>query len=177
MGSNAFDLIVIVLLAWSAYRGFSKGLIASAASLIALLLGVWGAIKFSNITAGYLVRWIHVDEKVLAIISFAVTFVLIVIAVHFIAKAVEGLANAVALGIVNKIFGAAFGVLKTAFIVSVILVVLNAANARMAFLSPEFKNESMLYEPIARFAPSIFKYLDFNEIKKEVVEKTEAVTI
>ncbi len=177
MGANIFDLIVIVMLAWSAYRGFSKGLIASAASLIALLLGVWGAIKFSSFTAGYLVNYIHVDEKLLSIISFAVTFILIVIAIHFIAKAIEGLANAVALGIVNKIFGAAFGVLKTAFIISVILVFINAANARLGFLSSEFKKESMLYQPIAAFATKIFKYLDFESIKKEVEQNTEAISI
>lgn len=177
MSSNAFDLIVIVLLAWSAYRGFSKGLISSAASLIALLLGVWGAIKFSDFTAGYLVQWIQVDEKVMAVIAFAVTFVLIVIAVHFIAKAIESLADAVALGIVNKVFGAAFGVLKTAFIVSVILVVINAANARLGFLSPDFKQESMFYKPIAGFAPSVFNKLNFEELKKDVEEKTESLNI
>jgi len=177
MGANAFDLIVIVLLAWSAYKGFNKGLISSAASLIALLLGVWGAIKFSNITAGYLTGVINVDEKVLSVIAFAVTFILIVIAVHFIAKAVEGLAEAVALGIVNKVFGAAFGVLKFAFIISVILVVLNAANRNMEFLSPDFKQESLFYKPLSNFAPSIFKYLDFNELKDEVKEKTDNIKI
>lgn len=177
MGANAFDLIIIVVLAWSAYRGFSKGLISSAASLIALLLGVWGAIKFSNITAGYLVNWIQVDERVMSVIAFAATFVLIVVGVHFIAKAIEGLANAVALGIVNKVFGAAFGVLKTAFIISVVLVVLNAADSRIGFLGPGFKDESMFYDPIARFAPAIFKKLDFQDIKKEVEEKTESINI
>jgi len=177
MGANAFDLIVIVVLAWSAYKGFNKGLISSAASLIALLLGVWGAVKFSDITASYLTGVINVDEKVLGVIAFAVTFILIVIGVHFVAKAVEGLAEAVALSIVNKVFGAAFGVLKIAFIISVILVVLNAANRNMEFLSPEFKQKSLFYKPISDFAPSIFKYLDFEEIKEEVQDKTEGIEI
>ncbi len=177
MGANAFDLIIIVLLAWSAYKGFSKGLISSAASLIALLLGVWGAIKFSSITAGYLTGVINVDQKVLGIIAFAVTFILIVIAVHFIAKAIEGLAEAVALGIINKVFGAAFGVLKIGFIISVVLVVLNAANKNFGFLSPDFQQKSMFYKPLSSFAPSIFKYLDFDEIKEDVQEKTESINI
>ncbi|MBI9067001.1 MAG: CvpA family protein [Salinivirgaceae bacterium] len=177
MGANAFDLIVIVLLAYSAYRGYSKGLISSAASLIALLIGVWGAIKFSSITAGFLTDFLNVDEKVMGIIAFAVTFVLIVIAVHFIAKTIEKLAEAVALGVVNNIFGAAFGVVKIAFIISVVLVVINAANAKMSFLSSEFKNQSLFYNPIAKFAPSIFKYLDFEDIKEKVEDKTEGINI
>lgn len=177
MSTNVFDLVVAVLLAWSAYKGFSKGLISSAASLIALLIGVWGAIKFSNITAGYLTDIINVDEKMLSIIAFAVTFVLIVIGVHFIAKAIEGLAKAVALGFVNNIFGAAFGVFKVAFIISIVLVVINAANKNIEFLSPEFKEESILYKPLSSLAPTFFKYLDFNEIKEEVQEKADAIDI
>ncbi|MDA3892937.1 MAG: CvpA family protein [Salinivirgaceae bacterium] len=177
MGANAFDLMVILLLSWSAYKGFSKGIILSAASLIALLLGVWGAVKFSDITASYLTGVINVDEKVLGVIAFAITFILIVIAVHFIAKAVEGLAEAVALSIVNKVFGAAFGALKFAFIISVILVVLNAANRNLDFLSPEFKQKSLFYKPIASFAPSLFKYLDFEEIKEEVQSKTGGIEV
>jgi len=177
MGANAFDLIVIVLLAWSAYKGFNKGIISSAASLIALLLGVWGAVKFSDITAGYLTGIINVDEKVLGVIAFAITFILIVIGVHFVARAVEGIAEAAALSIVNKVFGAAFGVLKIAFIISIVLVVLNAANSNLGFLSPEFKQKSLFYKPISRFAPSIFNYLNFDEIKKEVQTQKESVDV
>ncbi len=177
MGANAFDLIIIVLFAWSAYKGFTKGLISSAASLIALLLGVWGAVKFSSITAGYLTGVINVDEKVLGVIAFAVTFILIVIAVHFVAKAIEGLAEAIALGIVNKVFGAAFGVLKIALIISVVLVILNAANRNFGFLSPEFKQKSLFYEPVSKFAPSIFNYLKFDDFKKDDKTNSGGLTI
>jgi len=177
MGSNIFDLVVIVILAWSAYRGFSKGLIAAAATFIALLLGVWGAIEFSNITSGFLTNHINVDEKVMGIIAFAVTFIGIVIGVHFIAKAIEGLAKAVALGIVNKIFGAAFGVLKSAFIISIVLFFVNAINSKLDLITTDFKNGSMLYDPISKVAPSVFKYLDIEEIKQEVEEKKEIISI
>jgi len=173
MGSNIFDLIVAVLFVWSAYKGFSKGIISSAASLIALLIGIWGAIKFSGITAGYLAGVINVDENVLNIIAFATTFILIVIGIHFIAKAIEGLAKAVALGFVNKILGAAFGIIKIGFIISVVLVVINAANGKMQFLSPEFRQNSLLYEPLSKLAPAMFKYLDFEDVKNNVQEKTD----
>lgn len=165
MSSNVFDIIIIVLLAWSAYRGFSKGIISSLASLSALLLGVWGAIQFSKITASYLIDIISVEEKLLGIIAFAITFIGIVIAVHFIAKLVERLVKAVALGFVNKLFGAVFGVLKIAFIVSVALFFVNAINSKTGFLSHNFKENSIFYKPIEKFAPLIFDYLDFKEMK------------
>jgi len=170
MGANAFDLIIILLFAWSAYSGYTNGLIASAASLIALLLGVWGAIKFSSVVGVYLTNVIHIDERYLNLIAFAITFILIVIAVHFIGKAIEGIAEAAALGLVNKVFGAAFGILKFAFIISVILVFFKVANKKISFLTPEFKEKSLFFNPISNFAPSIFNYLHFDEFKNEEEE-------
>ena len=41
-----FDLVFLVILVWAAYRGFSKGVILQAATLLALVLGIFGAIKF-----------------------------------------------------------------------------------------------------------------------------------
>lgn len=166
MSTNAFDIIVTVILIWSAYKGFSKGLISSAASLIALLIGVWGAIKFSSITASYLTNVINVDEQVLSIIAFAVTFALIVVGIHFMAKAIEGLVKAVALGFVNNMFGAALRVLIVSFIISVVLVVVNAANRNFNFLSAKFKQESILYKPLSKLAPLVFNYLEFEDVHK-----------
>jgi len=177
MSANAFDIVIIVLLAWSAYRGYSNGLIASAASLAGLLLGVWGAVKFSGITSGYLSRVIHVDEKYMAIISFAVTFILIVIAIQFIARLVQTLAETVALGLVNNIFGAAFGMLKVAFIISVVLVLLNAINVRLGFMNQDFQEKSLFYKPISRFAPTIFNYLDFEKFKPNQKPATESIDV
>lgn len=177
MSANAFDLIIIVLLAWGAYSGFTKGLILSAASLIALILGVWGAVKFSAIVANYLTQLIHIDEKYIGIIAFATTFVLIVIAIHFIAKGIETLIEAVALGVFNKVFGAAFGVLKFGFIISVVLVVLNVVNKNMSFLTPKFKEKSLFYKPLSSIAPSIFSYLKFDTLENSDENESDSVDI
>lgn len=173
-GSNVFDIVAVVLLAWSGYRGFSKGIISALASLTALLLGIWGAIKFSQLTAFYLSDLIKVDEKLMSIIAFAVTFIGIVIGIHFFAKLIERLVKAVALGFVNKIFGAIFGVLKIAFIISVVLFFVNAINTKTGFLSLKFKEYSILYQPIEKFAPSIFKYLDVEDNKLNLQTDTKS---
>ncbi len=175
MGANMFDLIVIVILAYSAYKGYTKGLIASAASIIALLLGVWGAIHFSDFTAGYLVEFINVQQKYMSIIAFAATFVLIVIGVHFIAKTIERITEAVALGIVNKVVGSAFGVLKAAFILSIVLVIFNEANDRFRMMDESFKDESLFYGPVQKMAPSIFHYLQFEDIQRNMKDAEKAI--
>ncbi|MFA6404061.1 MAG: CvpA family protein [Salinivirgaceae bacterium] len=173
MNANIFDVVVIGVLVLGAFHGYIKGLISSAASLAALLLGVWGAIKFSGFIASFLSGWMHTNERTTNIIAFAVTFVLIVIAIHLIAKVLEGIAEASALGVVNKVFGSAFGVLKYALLLSIVLVVINAI--RPSAISPELKQKSLFYKPIASFAPTIFHRLKFEELKKEAEEKVGVV--
>lgn len=170
---NYFDIIFIVLLAWSAYKGYLKGLIYQAASLAALLLGIFGAIKFSDVTSTFLRVKLDVTSEYLPIIAFAITFVLIVILVHFIGKLVEKLVKAVALGMANKILGIAFGLLKSAFIISVILTGINAINKNTQLIPEEQIEKSLLYKPLSKIAPAIFPYLHFDEINLQMEEEEE----
>ena len=61
LGLNYFDLVIAILLLWSAYKGFTKGFLIMAASLAALVLGVWGAIRFSDLTAGFLIQNLNLE--------------------------------------------------------------------------------------------------------------------
>ncbi|MBE9467210.1 MAG: CvpA family protein [Bacteroidetes bacterium] len=161
---NYFDLIILVPLLWSAYKGFSKGFIHSVASFGALLLGIFGAIKFSDITSQYLIQNFDFNPNYLPIVSFAVTFVLIVVAVHFVAILIDKLIKAIALGFINRILGSLFGIAKIAFIISIILVIVNGLDKNLKFISPKLKQSSILYKPLSNFAPSIFPYLKFENI-------------
>ncbi|MCK4661872.1 MAG: CvpA family protein [Bacteroidales bacterium] len=170
---NFIDIIIIIPLLWSAYKGFSKGLIITVASLAALILGIFGAIKFSDFTSQYLIENFDFNPDYLPIISFALTFVLIVIGVHLIARLLDKLVKAVALGFLNRISGLIFGIIKTAFIISIILVVLNGFDKNLKFISPETKENSILYKPLSSFAPLIFPYLDFKNIKMDEEHKNK----
>lgn len=165
---NIVDYIIIMLVAWSAYKGFSNGFIISVAGLLALLLGVFGAIRFSDITSSYLIEHFEFNSRHLPVISFAITFIIIVIAVHFTARVVDKLVKAVALGFVNRIAGAAFNVLKIAFILSIVLLLLNKIDDKTGIISKELKEESLFYEPLSGFAPMIFPYLDFKTVNEYI---------
>jgi len=162
---NYFDLIFVIPLLWGAYKGFSKGLIVSVASLVALLLGIYGAIRFSGFIGTLVDDTIHVQENYLPLIAFALTFVGIVVGIHFLAKLITKLVDAVALGWLNTIAGIAFGLLKAAFIISVFIFIFDKIDSNQNFISKDVKNESLLYEPIKILAPAIFPTL--NEFKLE----------
>ncbi|MGM0497091.1 MAG: CvpA family protein, partial [Bacteroidota bacterium] len=145
---NVIDLVFLILLLWSAYKGFRKGFILQLSTLAALLLGIFGAIKFSDFTATLLTENFEISNQYIHIIAFAVTFIVIVIAVHLIAKLIEKLIQAIALGFINRLLGVVFGVAKVAFIISIILVLVNKANDKYNFLPEENTEKSLLYQPL-----------------------------
>ena len=51
---NYLDIVLALFLVYGAYNGFKKGLIIEIATLIALCLGIYGSILFSDQTAVYL---------------------------------------------------------------------------------------------------------------------------
>lgn len=167
---NYFDFIFAILLLWSAYRGLTKGFLITVASLAALILGVWGAIRFSHLTAALLINQFSMQTNYLALISFALTFIIIVILVHLLSRALNKLVKAAALGFVNRLAGLFFGILKTAFFISIILVILNGINSRLPFIPEEHKENSLLYQPLSRLAPAIFPFLNFEGIRERIPE-------
>ncbi|MBR8535082.1 CvpA family protein [Carboxylicivirga mesophila] len=172
---NYFDIITGILLILAIIKGFKNGLIIELASLAALVLGLFGAIKFSSITETYLME--HIDSSHIGLIAFIVTFIAIVIGVHLVAKVVDKLVSAIALGMVNRVLGAIFSLLKYAFIISVIIAILGSFEKTYSLIPEEQKSSSHLYEPLKSIAPSIFPYLQFNEVREQIDNARKGVDV
>ena len=118
---NVLDIILIIPIVWLMYRGYQKGFIIELSSLVALVLGIYFAINFSGFAADFLTRNFNIGDKYLTIVAFVVTFMLVVFAVFMVGKILEKFINILLLGFINKLAGAAFGVIKAAFLLSVVL--------------------------------------------------------
>jgi len=143
------------------------------ASLLALVLGIVGAIKLRPVFASLLDSLFNISPDYMNIIAFSVAFVSIVIVVHLLAFFVEKLIKAVALSLVNRILGMGFGLLVTAFVISMILWPVNQINAEKQIIKPERIEGSILYRPLSAFAPAIFPYLKKQEWKEFIPRKDE----
>ncbi len=150
------DIIIILPVVWGLYKGFTKGLIVEVASLLALVLGIWGAMHFYNYTADILKDNINNYESYLPIISYAVTFLIIVILVHLIAKILDKLIKMVALDIVNRILGAIFGGLKFLLIICAFLVIIDKIDENAGIIQKETKENSVLYKPLLKLTYNIY---------------------
>jgi membrane protein required for colicin V production len=177
---NWIDVIIIILLVFGLARGFISGFIKELASFLALILGIWGAIKFSAFTAERLYDYFDMTGQYVGIISFLITFVIIVIVIHFIGLLVDKFVEKISLGVLNSLLGLVFGVFKTALILSVIFTVLNAIDAKHHFLPKKQIEDSRLYSPIADIAPAIFPLIgegSFDRSFDRLKKKPEGATI
>src|SRR5512133_528840 len=104
---NWIDLIIIIILGASMISGFSNGLIKEVASLAALILGIWGAIRFSGYTAAKLYDFFDMTGQYVGIIAFIVTFAIIVVVIHFIGILADRIVDAIALGFINRLLSGA----------------------------------------------------------------------
>lgn len=166
---SIIDIVLGALLLFGLIRGAMKGLFVEVASLVALVLGVYGAIHFSGFAAEFLDSKVDWNQKTINIIAFAITFVIIVLAISLAGKALTKLADFAALGILNKLAGGLFGALKIGLILSVLLIVFNKLNNTLPFMEKEDLEESILYNPVKSLAPMIFP----NLIKSELEETAE----
>ena len=175
---NILDILIGLPLIYAIYKGFTKGFIYEVATLAALILGVYGAIHFSDFTTEVIQDTFNYESQYMEYISFVVTFILIVIGINLIGRVIDKLVEAVALGSVNRILGVAFGLLKGIIILSIIVHLLNYVNDKFNFISQEKKKESLLYEPMTNISDTLFDFFDsdFSTTKEKIEDKIKEST-
>lgn len=156
---NFIDLILGILLIVAAIQGFRKGFIVELASLAALVFGIWGGIKFSDWTAGFISDTTGFHSEYLSIIAFFVTFIAIVVLIHILGKVIDNAVKAIALGFLNRLAGIIFGVLKTAVILSIFLLLFDAVDENVHLLPAAQKSESKVYAPLKQLVPTLFPFI------------------
>lgn len=169
---NYIDIIIAIPLLWGLYKGFTKGIILEAATLIALGLAIWGAVKFHDFVTVWMRESLNWTSKYMPVISFALIFIGVLVLVFAIAKLLEKIIKAVALGFLNKLAGGVFGILKFGLILSVVIFLLNAIEKNYSFIPPDVKNKSVLYEPVGKIAPLIIPGLKDSKLNKTSLKQS-----
>jgi len=156
------DIILIVILIWGAIAGFKKGLILTLASFIAIIAGALAAYYGADVIASELSLKVDWSEKQIAVASFAIVFLAVVLAVHILARVLEGSLKLVALGIANKIAGAVFGIAKNALILT--FIIFGMKGFGQGLLPENATDECVIYPVVESIAPLVLPYWeDFYE--------------
>lgn len=174
---NTVDIILSLVLLYGLVRGFFRGLLAELASLVGIVAGIYGAVHFSHFLGEFLSEIVDWKVQYINLISFAITFILIVFLISLAGKMLTKIAAFAALGIVNKLLGGIFGLIKSAFVASVIIMFFKATNERIEIVEDKTLEESILYQPVASIAPivlpSILKQVREQDLLNDGDEEAE----
>ena len=151
------DIFIGLLLIVGLWNGLKNGLLIEISSILALIAGIFGAIHFSYIVGDYLSENMQWNESYINLASFIITLIVIMLAVKFAGKLLTKIADiTIILGLINKIAGAIFGLLRSAIILGAILAFFEKINARVGFIENEILQSSILYEPVKEIGEFFF---------------------
>ncbi|MBD3637722.1 MAG: CvpA family protein [Crocinitomicaceae bacterium] len=145
---NYLDILLFIPLIIGVWRGFKKGFIIEFFTMLALFVGIYGGIHFSDFIAEILRDKLGITTKYLPVIAFTITFLGVGAMVFFGGKMLEKMIKAVALGPINKAAGVLFGFLKMLFLCSAVLVILESVDEKNNFIPEDQKEGSLLYQPV-----------------------------
>jgi membrane protein required for colicin V production len=151
-----FDIIVVCMILFGAYRGYKEGFLMELFSLLAIVLGILGAFKLLGVALIFLTERFDIDEKILPYVAFGVVFLIIVIVVTLIGRTLRLSIDKSFLGRVDQIAGSLLGAVKTLFMVSVALWIVSSLKVNF----PEHWTDSSKLAPwVSAFAPNVTEWV------------------
>lgn len=162
---NHVDIILAIPLAIGAIRGFSRGFIMEVAALFGLVAGVFFAALIADILGKIITELTDWNVMTFKILAFVVVFVFIVVLVNLAGRMIEKIFKLTGTNLINRIAGIGAGIVKIAFVLSVVLIFFNYINRNGILMSDETRNESFLYEKVEAFVPAILPSKDYIMVK------------
>ena len=149
------DIITLLILLWAVFKGISQGLVVALFSLLAVVVGVAAALKFSVFTADWLGTQVSISQKWLPVVAFLLVFIVVVIGVNLIGKLLEKSFELAFLGWLNKAGGILFFALLHLLLWSVLLFYL----AKTGIITEKSMEESNTYAIIAPWGPKAMEWM------------------
>lgn len=175
---NFIDITILIPLAYAGWKGFKYGLIIEIFTLMALVMGIYAGIHFSDYASTFLKESLEWNSEYLPVVAFTITFLAVGAMVYFGGKAIERVVRFTGLSPINKTFGIIFSVIKMGYFMSVLIVLLESYDEKNDFIPEETKKESLLYDPVKNLSTSTIPGIKESTIflknaLKEETEKTQ----
>ena len=122
---NSLDIIIIAIICLVGFRGYNRGLIKEAVSLVSVFVGLFMAAHLHTIFVPHLKVYFANPGTVLAL-SYLITFLGTLVALWFLVQFLQGVLKLAMLTVVDKAAGAAFGVVEGMLLSLVLLLLLKA---------------------------------------------------
>ena len=164
---NYLDIIIAASLLYGTIKGLSNGLVNEVTSLLALFIGVYVAINFSEFLEPKFIDILDGYQQFAPVLAFGILFLVSVLCVKYLGIVVDKLTKALALGIFSRLFGGVFGFLKVVVIFSFLLFFITDYN----LVDKKTKEESVLFRPLTEAARIITPQLKKHQSILYKIEK------
>lgn len=115
------DILIWVVLLFFVAKGFSKGLVREACSLLGLVTGGWAAFRYYSFLSLGIRQFINLPPQVAQPLSFLLIFLLLGVLFYFLGHLLTVIFKVMLLGGINRIGGIVFGFLQGGFVLCVVL--------------------------------------------------------
>ena len=167
---NYLDIIIAVPLLYGLLKGFSNGLVKEITSLLALFIGVYVAVNFSEYLEPKFIDILDGYQEFIPVLSFGVLFLVSFLCIKTLGFFINKLTKFLALGILSRVFGGVFGFLKIVVILSFLLFVILNFNLADK-IDKETKEDSILLGPLTGAAKVIIPELKKHQSILDKIDK------
>ena len=149
------DFIVIAAAAYGIIRGIMKGFVLEISSFAGVFMAIFIARLFYTGFSESVREWFDLDLRYAKPAAFAAIFLAVTLLCHLIAVVITKLLKIIALGWLNRMAGAAFGLLKMLIILSIVFNVMQSFGDKTTLFPQEATEKSMFFSPVKTIA-SVF---------------------
>ena len=173
---NFIDVFIILALGYAAWKGFKKGFILELFTFLALFMGLYAGIHFSDYLSKLMISETNHTSYV-PVISFILVFLAVGAMVYFAGKALEKVIKVVQLSLVNKLAGIFFSMLKMIFFLGTAIILSEGFDERNDILSDEMKEGSLFFYPVKNTVTAMIPAFDESTLylKNVLMEHPEVV--
>jgi membrane protein required for colicin V production len=151
------DIIIFIILGIGAYSGYRQGLFIGIISIVAFFVAIVLAFHLMDWGAEVLAANIENLTFMLPFVAFLIIFLIVIISIRGLAFLVKKTMDLTILGSLDNVAGSVLGILKTGFMLSLLLWVANSFEFKV---SEEWIFESKVYPIIQPIAPFVITLVD-----------------
>ncbi len=157
---NISDIVIAIILCFLGYKGYKNGLIKELGSLVALIAGIFLAIRFSDMINTLVENNISVEAEFVPIISFAIIFIAVVVVILLFSKILNKFIKVIQLEWLNKFAGVVFALTKTILILGGLFFLIVQTNNQMQLIDNAIFEKSVLFGLFIDAFEFAFPYLE-----------------
>lgn len=157
-----FDILIYIVVIYCIVKGYKTGLIKQLATLAGLIAGAILSGQISSLLLPVLQGKLHSSEYILAPLSYILAFALIMFAFYLLGTLVQGVVEAVKMGILNRLAGIALCLVKWILAISIVVNLISKIDPAHHIISEDTIVRSKTYKYVQPFAPHIVPFLKFD---------------